>query len=129
MKNIFFITSSLTLKIHQQQILRFGGLNGIRDQFLLESAINAPEQTWRYTENIYQTAAQYCYSIANNHPFLDGNKRTATSCMLIFLIKNGVKLNISNENLYKWVIEITTNLMNRDELAQLLKISCEENEE
>ena len=91
---------------------------------MLESALGAPRQTWDYTQDIYQSAAQYCYSIANNHPFLDGNKRTATACMLVFLVKNGIKPMISNTDLYAWVIAITTNAMKRDELAELLKIHC-----
>jgi len=77
-----------------------------------------------YARHLSVSAAQYCYSIANNHPFLDGNKRTATACMLVFLVKNGIKPMISNTDLYAWVIAITTNAMKRDELAELLKIHC-----
>lgn len=120
----FFISTTLALKIHQQQVLRFGGTNSIRDQGLLESAIGAPRQTWDYTQEIYQTAAQYCYSITNNHPFLDGNKRTATACMLVFLVKNGITPKMSNTDLYNWVIAITTNAMQREALAVLLKQNC-----
>jgi len=125
MTDIFFISDSLALKIHQQQVNRFGGINGIRDQNLLASALGAPRQTWDYTQDIYQSAAQYCFSIANNHPFLDGNKRTATACMLIFLVKNGLKPTMSNDDLYQWVIEITINKMQRDELAEHLRHSTE----
>ena len=121
----FFISTALALKIHQQQVLHFGGTDGIRDQGLLESAIGAPRQTWDYTQDIYQAAAQYCYSITNNHPFLDGNKRTATACMLVFLVKNGITPKMSNADLYDWVIAITTNSMRREELAGLLKQNCE----
>jgi len=125
MTDIFFISDSLALKIHQQQVNRFGGINGIRDQNILASALGAPRQTWDYTQDIYQSAAQYCFSIANNHPFLDGNKRTATACMLIFLVKNGLKPTMSNDDLYQWVIEITINKMQRDELAEHLRHSTE----
>jgi len=121
MDESFFISTALALKIHQQQVLRFGGTDGIRDHGLLESAIGAPRQTWDYTHDIYQAAAQYCYSITNNHPFLDGNKRTATACMLVFLVKNGITPKMSNADLYDWVIAITTNTMHRDELAELLR--------
>ncbi len=124
MNQHFFISSPLALKIHQQQVQRFGGINGIRDKGLLESALGAPRQTWDYTQDIYQAAAQYCYSIANNHPFLDGNKRTATACMLVFLVKNGIKPMMSNADLYKWVIAVTINTMQRDELAECLRQNC-----
>ena len=121
MAELFFINKSLALKMHQQQVERFGGLSGVRDNGLLESALGAAQQTWHYTQDIYETAAQYCYSIANNHPFLDGNKRTATACMFVFLVKNGIRPTISNALLYDTVIAVTTNAMQRTELAVLLE--------
>ncbi len=122
---LFFISKPLALKIHQQQIERFGGLAGIRDNNLLESALGAPQQTWNYTQDIYESAAQYCYSIAHNHPFLDGNKRTAAACMLVFLVKNHIIPMMNNAQLYDWVIKVATNHMQRTELAELLKLHCE----
>lgn len=121
MTELFFISKALALKMHEQQIERFGGMNGVRDDGLLQSALGAAQQTWHYTQDIYETAAQYCYSIANNHPFLDGNKRIATACMLVFLVKNGIRPTISNALLYDTVIAVTTNAMQRTELAGLLK--------
>jgi death-on-curing protein len=121
MVELFFISKSLALKIHQQQIEHFGGINGVRDTNLLESALGSAQQTWHYTQDIYEAAAQYCYSIASNHPFLDGNKRTATACMLVFLVKNGIRPTISNTLLYDAVMAVTTNTMQRAELAVLLK--------
>lgn len=125
MTSLFFISKPLALKIHQQQIERFGGLSGIRDNNLLESALAAAQQTWNYNQDVYESAAQYCYSIAHNHPFLDGNKRTAAACMLVFLVKNHIKPMMNNTLLYKWVIAIATNNMQRTELAELLKLHCE----
>jgi death-on-curing protein len=121
MNELFFIKKSLALKIHEQQVQRFGGGDGVRDEQLLESALGAAQHTWHYTDNVYDSAAQYCYSITSNHPFLDGNKRTATACMLVFLVKNGVQLEISNASLYDMVISTTTNTIERDELAHLLR--------
>ena len=129
MNELFFISKSLALKMHQQQLERFGGISGVRDNGLLESALGAAQQTWHYTQNIYETAAQYCYSIANNHPFLDGNKRTATACMLVFLVKNGIRPTISNALLYDTVIAVTTNIIQRTELAVLLEQHSVKNEE
>lgn len=125
MSNLFFISKSLALKIHQQQVVRFGGIQGVRDDGLLESALGAARQTFDYTQDNYESAAQYCYSIANNHPFLDGNKRNAAACMLVFLVKNNIKPLMSNALLYEWVIAVTTNTMQRTELADLLKLFCE----
>ena len=121
MRELFFITKPLALKIHQQQIERFGGMSGMRDNALLESALGAAQQTWDYTQCVYESAAQYCYSITHNHPFLDGNKRTATACMLVFLVKNGIQPTFTNRLLYDSIILVTTNKMPRIELANLLK--------
>lgn len=118
---IFFISKSLASKIHSRQVESFGGADGVRDHALLESALGAAQQTWHYTQDIYETAAQYCYSIANNHPLLDGNKRTATACMLVFLVKNGIEPTINNGLLYDVIIAVTTNTMQRTELADVLK--------
>ncbi len=125
MTPLFFISKPLALKIHQQQIERFGGIEGIRDNNLLESALGAAQQTWSYTQDVYESAAQYCYSIAHNHPFLDGNKRTAAACMLVFLVKNHIKPMMNNTQLYDWVIAVATNQLQRTELAELLKLHCE----
>ncbi len=125
MTPLFFISKPLALKIHQQQIERFGGIEGIRDNNLLESALGAAQQTWNYTQDVYESAAQYCYSIAHNHPFLDGNKRTAAACMLVFLVKNHIKPMMNNTQLYDWVIAVATNQLQRTELAKLLKLHCE----
>lgn len=128
MTELFFISKALALKMHEQQIECFGGMNGVRDDGLLESALGAAQQTWHYTQDIYETAAQYCYSIANNHPFLDGNKRIATACMLVFLVKNGIRPTISNALLYDTVIAVTTNIIQRTELAVLLEQHSVKNE-
>ena len=125
MTPLFFISKPLALKIHQQQIERFGGIEGIRDNNLLESALGAAQQTWNYTQDVYESAAQYCYSIAHNHPFLDGNKRTAAACMLVFLVKNHIKPMMNNTQLYDGVIAVATNQLQRTELAELLKLHCE----
>ncbi len=125
MTELFFISKSLALKIHQQQIERFGGLLALRDEGLLESGLGAAQQTWHYTQDIFQTAAQYCYSLVHNHPFIDGNKRVAAACMLVFLVGNGYKPIMSNAELYDWVIQVVTNQLSREQLAELLRKACE----
>ncbi|NOV31234.1 type II toxin-antitoxin system death-on-curing family toxin [Methylomonas sp. ZR1] len=124
MPELFFISKTLALTIHRQQIEHFGGTLGIRDEALLESALGAARQTWHYSGDIFQTAAQYCYSLANNHPFLDGNKRVAAACMLVFLTANRKQPAMDNPQLYEWVISVATRQLSRDELAELLKQHC-----
>jgi len=124
---VFFISKALALKIHRQQIERFGGSSLLRDEALLESALGAAQQTWHYTQDIYQTAAQYCYSIARNHPFVDGNKRAAAACMLVFLASNRKQPLMTNTELYDWVIQVATNELPREKLADLLAQKCKTN--
>ncbi|MGE9266637.1 MAG: type II toxin-antitoxin system death-on-curing family toxin [Verrucomicrobiales bacterium] len=78
------------LMIHDKLIAAFGGLNGIRDKALLESALGRPRQTYHY-ENAdpFELAASYAHGIIKNHPFLDGNKRTAFVTAVLFLESNG----------------------------------------
>lgn len=118
------MSKTLALTIHRQQIERFGGTQGIRDEALLESALGAARQIWHYSGDIFQTAAQYCYSLANNHPFLDGNKRAPAACMLVFLAANRKQPAMDNPQLYEWVISVATRQLSRDELAELLKQHC-----
>ncbi len=125
MPELFFISKALALAIHEQQIDRFGGTQGIRDEALLESALGSAQQTWHYSGgDIFQAAAQYCYSLANNHPFLDGNKRVAAACMLVFLAANHKQPAMGNAQLYEWVINIATRQLSRQDLAEFLRQHC-----
>ncbi|MEH1852771.1 MAG: type II toxin-antitoxin system death-on-curing family toxin [Nostoc sp.] len=93
-----FLTISQVLDIHQRQIQRFGGTAGVRDEGLLDSALAQPQATFGgelLHPTIHEQAAAYLYHLAMNHPFLDGNKRTAFAVMLTFLNLNGYTLNLS----------------------------------
>lgn len=86
------IGKEAALAIHSAAIARFGGLDGVRDEGLLESALAQPFQTFDGEElypTVAQKAARYAYGIASNHPFADGNKRTATAIMGAFLRMKG----------------------------------------
>lgn len=120
-----FLSKQAVLLIHRQQIERFGGSFGIRDESLLDSALGAAEQGWHYSGDLYRTAAQYCYSLARNHPFIDGNKRVATAAMLIFLALNQVRPRLTSEEIYQWLIAIVTGQWSRDDLAERLRLASE----
>lgn len=81
--------------IHKMLIAEHGGLPGIRDQGLLDSALARPRQQAAYKKNnsIFQLAAAYSYGLARNHPFADGNKRIALTVAAVFLEINGHSLN------------------------------------
>jgi death-on-curing protein len=85
--DILFLTLAEAIEIHTDQIHRYGGQSGVRDLGLLESALAQPEASfageWLHGD-IYEMAAAYAYHLCQNHPFVDGNKRTALTTALVF---------------------------------------------
>lgn len=96
------LSKEQVIKIHSILIEQTGGSNGIRDEGLLDSALNAPFQTFD-GEYIYKTikakAAKLGYFLVKNHPFIDGNKRTGILVMITFLEINGLEITCSDEEL------------------------------
>ena len=83
----------IVLAIHETQLARHGGANGVRDDGLLDSALARPLNLASYGEpETAELAAMYALGIARNHPFIDGNKRTAFGTMVLFLSQNGLEL-------------------------------------
>ena len=102
---------------------------GIRDQNLLASAVNTPFQTFMGNDlypSIYDKAAQLCYGIANNHPFTDGNKRTALHSMYVYLIINGYDITATQQDVENLIINIAAGNMTNIELTYWLKINTNE---
>jgi death on curing protein len=82
------------LSIHNMVIAEFGGIDGLRDEGLLDSALARPNNLYSYerSEALARLAAAYTFGIIQNHPFLDGNKRTGFMCAYVFLGRNGLEL-------------------------------------
>ncbi len=88
---------------HYEQICEHGGAHGLRDEGLLESALNRPKQLWEYGDpkpDVCAMAAAYAFGLAKNHPFFDGNKRTAAIACEVFLILNGYQFTIGEVEKY-----------------------------
>src|SRR5258708_10733184 len=96
-----YLTLAEALAIHDDQIERYGGSSGIRDPGLLESALYRP-QTGYYADLVEEAAALW-ESLAQNHPFIDGNKRTAFAATYTFLTINGAALTANAEEAYAFV--------------------------
>jgi death-on-curing protein len=110
--------------LHNRQIERFGGSLGIRDQGLLESALAQPEATFGgelLHSTLYDQAAAYLYHLSRNHPFVDGNKRTAFAVTDTFLRLNGCVLTLTNDQIYELVLQVAQGQMDKEELAIVLK--------
>jgi death-on-curing protein len=88
-----WVLKSIVLALHDEQIAEHGGLPGIKDERLLESALARPENLYAYdTPDIIELAAAYGFGLARNHPFVDGNKRTSMVVTELFLDLNGREL-------------------------------------
>lgn len=113
-----FLNINSVLSMHKDLIDLHGGSHGIRDMKLLESAINHPLMIYQYEphSDIDYLAANYMYSIIKNHPFLDGNKRTACGSALGFLKLNNVKISIDINDLYEISIKIAESSIEIEEL-------------
>lgn len=105
------ITNEQVRLLHQELILEFGGSDGIRDEGLLEAALQSPFQIFG-GENLYPSlqskAAKLGFGIVQNHPFVDGNKRTGAHVMILFLAINGVELSYTQEELIKIILEVAS---------------------
>ena len=119
-----FLTVAEVLEIHSEQLNAHGGIHGIRDQSLLESAVMTPQASFggEYLhQDIFEMAAAYAFHIAENQPFLDGNKRTALVSALAFLDWNGYIVLDPGGLLYTILIDIANHSADKADLADLLR--------
>jgi death-on-curing protein len=100
------LTLDEVLSLHAEQIRLFGGASGIRDLGLLLGSVEATFGGVFLHETIFAMAAAYLYGICRNHPFLDGNKRTALGAALTFLEMNGVAIDEDEDSFYDLVIGV-----------------------
>lgn len=122
---IVWIDRALALAIHERQLSEHGGGSGVRDESLLESALARPQQLHVYGEplpDIADLAASLAYGLARNHPFVDGNKRTAAVACETFLLLNHVVLKASNVDLYPIYIALAEGSLSEAELATWLRL-------
>ncbi len=107
------------LDFHAEQLALFGGADGIRDRGLLESALARPLNKFSYGESgIAALAAAYGFGIARNHPFIDGNKRTALASIIVFLGLNGMDLDAPPEAATAMILSLAAGEITEDVLAQ-----------
>lgn len=120
---IKFLDKKTILVFHQDQIETYGGSPGIRDEGLLDSALAQPQASFdgEYVhKNIFEMAAAYGFHICKNHPFYDGNKRTALIAMYTFLYVNGYQLKADKKSLYAVVMDLANEKVEKKELAAYL---------
>jgi death-on-curing protein len=122
-----FLTLDEVLGIHADQIRVYEGASGLRDLALLRSAIAMPETTFdgEYLHpSVFEMAAAYLFHLARNHPFVDGNKRTALMCALVFLGLNGERLRADPDDLYSLVVGVAAGEVDKAEVSVFLRRHC-----
>jgi death-on-curing protein len=115
------------LAIHDRQLAEHGGGTGVRDPGMLESALGRPVNRWAYGEDDRcALAAAYAFGVARNHPFIDGNKRTAWVLARLFLALNGVAIAFSPEDAINTVLALAAGELSEDELADWFRAALAE---
>ena len=119
-----FLTLEEVLEIHRDEIERHGGTLGVRDNGLLESAVATPQSGFggHYLHgDLYEMAAACLFHLAQNHPFLDGNKRVGAATALVFLTMNGIKTKMTNQVLVEMVLAVAKGKMDKPAIAEFLR--------
>ena len=113
------------LLLHEQLLEATGGSSGLRDEGMLDSALNTPFQTFG-GEDVYpslqQKAARLCFGLVKNHPFVDGNKRIGAHAMLVFLTLNGIELRYTQEELSDVILQLAAGNISFFELLEWILI-------
>lgn len=120
---IRFLGLDEVLAIHREQVERYGGKEGVRDLGLLESAVAAAEASFdgAYLHaTLPEMAAAYLFHLAQNHPFLDGNKRVAAASMFLFLYLNDLELECTEDELVDLTLGVASSKVTKAEVAVFL---------
>ncbi len=122
--NVLFLSVEDVVALHNDQLRLFGGAASLRDRNALESAIAIPASTFDGAllhDDLFHMAAAYAFHLAENQPFLDGNKRTALNAAIVFLDINGWIVVDPDERLYDAMISISARKLDKRGLADLLR--------
>ena len=123
-----FLSVDDVLGLHQRQIDRYGGTTGIRDLGLLQSAVALPSASfdgaWLHG-TVEEMAGAYLFHLCQNHPFLDGNKRTAAMAMIAFLLLNDVRPTFSEDELVELTLGVASGERTKAEVAMAIAAHVE----
>lgn len=123
MKEPRWVSMTLILAVHADQVKEHGGSPGVRDKGLLDSALSRPRNRFGYDSesDLCDLAASYGFGIARNHPFIDGNKRIAFQAMYLFLGLNGLRIDAPEEEVVAVMLALASSELEEPELAAWLK--------
>ncbi len=131
MESPVFLTKSQVLFIHQDLVEAFGGSHGLRDEGLLDSALEMPKSGFGgvyFHKTYYEMAAAYLFHLVKNHPFIDGNKRIGLACADVFLEMNDLELTITEDQAYTFTMRVATEAIEKSEIALFFQQNCRASE-
>ena len=126
---MIYLNQNQVLKLHDKIINKFGGIHGIRNDALLQSALANPLQTFAGLDlypSVFDKAVQLCFGIIKNHPFLDGNKRLGLHLMLVLIHINGLKIDIAHDELIDIIFNVADGTFSQQDFLQALKEKIKE---
>ncbi|MGO9005322.1 MAG: type II toxin-antitoxin system death-on-curing family toxin [Beijerinckiaceae bacterium] len=129
MKEPEWLIKAVVLAMQEEQLAEHGGQPGVRDEGLLDSALDRPKNQFCYgTPDIYDLAAAYAYGISKNHPFLDGNKRASFVVSETFLLLNGFTVTATEEAKLTVWLALADGKMAEAELAKWFRNNAHEDD-
>ena len=116
-----FLDMNHVMRLHRSLLEHYGGIDGTRDVGLLQSAVSMPQASYggQYLHNdIFEMAAAYVFHIVQNHPFLDGNKRSGAAAAIVFLAINDIEIDNDEEGLVDLTLSVATGQAGKAEIAE-----------
>ena len=119
----FWLTRQMVVAIHDEQLTIHGGASGLRDEGMLESALDRrPKNRWSYEQaELAELAAAYAFGIARNHPFVDGNKRTSLLALYTFLGVNGIDFTVPEAEAAAMILSLAAGEANEEGLTRWIR--------
>ena len=122
MSEPIWLTRQIIVAIHDEQLAIHGGASGLRDEGMLESALDRPKNKWSYENaGLAELAAAYAFAIARNHPFIDGNKRTSLLALYTFLGVNGIEFNVPEAEAATMILALAAGEVSEESLTRWIR--------
>ena len=122
--NVPFLNTEEVLFVHEDQIRRYGGGLGGRDEGLLDSAVAQPQATFggqRLHPTLFDIAAAYLFHLVENHPFVDGNKRVGTAVAILFLKLNGFNIKVADDEMTNFVLDAAQGRIDKPTISEFFR--------
>ena len=117
-----WLTRQIIVAIHDEQLAIHGGASGLRDEGMLESALDRPKNKWSYEQaELAELAAAYAFAVARNHPFVDGNKRTSLLALYTFLGVNGIDFDVPEAEAAAMILALAAGEVDEDGLTRWIR--------